>query len=106
MDVCVYYCRTYYKAVRGGGRRRVDSEDMCYVLDGVTVDFLDFWSVLSLVCVYYCRTYYKAVRGGARMRVEDMFRVYERRGVTVCVYYCRTYYKAVRGGGGVSLAFF
>ena len=26
--VCVYYCRTYYKAVRGGGRRRVD--DMCY----------------------------------------------------------------------------
>jgi len=26
--VCVYYCRTYYKAVRGGGRRRV--EDMCY----------------------------------------------------------------------------
>ena len=28
--VCVYYCRTYYKAVRGGGRRRV--EDMCYVI--------------------------------------------------------------------------
>ena len=27
-SVCVYYCRTYYKAVRGGGRRRVD--DMCY----------------------------------------------------------------------------
>ena len=27
-SVCVYYCRTYYKAVRGGGRRRV--EDMCY----------------------------------------------------------------------------
>ena len=26
--VCVYYCRTYYKAVRGGGRRRVD--DICY----------------------------------------------------------------------------
>ena len=26
--VCVYNCRTYYKAVRGGGRRRVD--DMCY----------------------------------------------------------------------------
>ena len=26
--VCVYYFRTYYKAVRGGGRRRVD--DMCY----------------------------------------------------------------------------
>jgi len=26
--VCVYYCRTYYKAVRGGGRRR--EEDMCY----------------------------------------------------------------------------
>jgi len=26
--VCVYYCRTYYKAVLGGGRRRVD--DMCY----------------------------------------------------------------------------
>jgi len=26
--VCVYYCRTYYKAVRGGGRRRV--EDMRY----------------------------------------------------------------------------
>ena len=26
--VCVYYCRTYYKVVRGGGRRRVD--DMCY----------------------------------------------------------------------------
>jgi hypothetical protein len=21
----VYYCRTYYKAVRGGGRRRVES---------------------------------------------------------------------------------
>jgi hypothetical protein len=21
--VCVYYCRTYYKAVRRGGRRRV-----------------------------------------------------------------------------------
>ena len=27
-SVCVYYCRTYDKAVRGGGRRRV--EDMCY----------------------------------------------------------------------------
>ena len=28
-DRCVfYYCRTYYKAVRVGGRRRV--EDMCY----------------------------------------------------------------------------
>jgi len=27
-QVCVYYCRTYYKAVRGGGRRRV--QDMCY----------------------------------------------------------------------------
>jgi len=27
LAVCVYYCRTYYKAVRGGGRRRVD--DMC-----------------------------------------------------------------------------
>ncbi len=26
--VCVYYCRTYDKAVRGGGGRRV--EDMCY----------------------------------------------------------------------------
>ena len=26
--VCVYYCRTYYKAVRGGGRRSGD--DMCY----------------------------------------------------------------------------
>jgi hypothetical protein len=26
--VCVYYCRTYDKTVRGGGRRRV--EDMCY----------------------------------------------------------------------------
>ncbi len=24
IGVCVYYCRTYYKAVRGGGRRRVD----------------------------------------------------------------------------------
>jgi hypothetical protein len=23
--VCVYYCRTYYKAVRGGGRRRESS---------------------------------------------------------------------------------
>ena len=30
--VCVYYCRTYYKAVRGGGRRRVD--DMCYEMSG------------------------------------------------------------------------
>ena len=28
LGVCVYFCRTYYKAVRGGGRRRVD--DMCY----------------------------------------------------------------------------
>jgi hypothetical protein len=27
LAVCVYYCRTYYKAVRGGGRR---VEDMCY----------------------------------------------------------------------------
>jgi hypothetical protein len=26
--VCVYYCRTYDKAVRGGEKRRV--EDMCY----------------------------------------------------------------------------
>ena len=32
--VCVYYCRTYYKAVRGGGRRRV--EDMCYSLSPQT----------------------------------------------------------------------
>jgi hypothetical protein len=24
MYVCVYYCRTYYKAVRGGGRRTVE----------------------------------------------------------------------------------
>jgi hypothetical protein len=28
IGVCVYYCRTYYKAVRVGGGRRV--EDMCY----------------------------------------------------------------------------
>jgi hypothetical protein len=27
--VCVYYCRTYYKAVRGGGGRR-GVEDRCY----------------------------------------------------------------------------
>ena len=26
--MCVYYCRTYYKAVHGRGGRRVD--DMCY----------------------------------------------------------------------------
>jgi hypothetical protein len=26
--VCVYYCRTYYKAVCGGGRGTV--KDMCY----------------------------------------------------------------------------
>ncbi len=26
--VCVYYCRTYYKAVCGGGRGTV--QDMCY----------------------------------------------------------------------------
>jgi len=25
--VCVYYCRTYYKAVRGGGRRRVEDTE-------------------------------------------------------------------------------
>ena len=24
---CVYYCRTYYNAVRGGGRRRVEDWD-------------------------------------------------------------------------------
>ncbi len=35
-DVCVYYCSTYYKAVREGGLLRV--------------------------CVYYCSTHYKAVR--------------------------------------------
>jgi hypothetical protein len=28
LDVCVYYCSTYYKAVRGGGGGTV--EDMCY----------------------------------------------------------------------------
>jgi hypothetical protein len=30
LQVCVYYCRTYYKAVRGGGRTRRRVEDMCY----------------------------------------------------------------------------
>ncbi len=29
--MCVYYCRTYYKAVRGGGRRRV--EDIAMIDD-------------------------------------------------------------------------
>jgi hypothetical protein len=29
--VCVYYCSTYYKAVREGGR---EMEDMCYEKDG------------------------------------------------------------------------
>jgi hypothetical protein len=54
-SVCVYYCRTYYKAVR----------------------------VFSSVCVYYCRTYYKAVRGGGRRRVDDM--CYDRRRAEACV---------------------
>jgi hypothetical protein len=28
--VCVYYCSTYYKAVRGGGVGGWRGEDMCY----------------------------------------------------------------------------
>ena len=43
MYVCVYYCRTYYKAVRGGGRRRVE-DAMRDVKHG-----------LSCVCVCVCK---------------------------------------------------
>ena len=79
--MCVYYCRTYYKAVRGGGRRKVD--DMCYDRRRAEacVDESAHHALGPVrnpkVCVYYCRTYYKAVRGGGRRRVEDM--CYERR---------------------------
>jgi hypothetical protein len=30
LGVCVYYCSTYYKAVRGGGGGGWRVEDMCY----------------------------------------------------------------------------
>jgi hypothetical protein len=77
VGVCVYYCRTYYKAV---GHR-------C-----VTVYYRDCRTYYKAVrgggggvcvCVYYCRTYYKAVRGGGRRRVDDM--CYDRRRAKACV---------------------
>ncbi len=73
--MCVYYCRTYYKAVRGGGRRRVD--DMCYdrrraeaCVDESARHALANAGGREIVgvCVYYCRTYYKAVRGDLGLR--------------------------------------
>ncbi len=56
--VCVYYCRTYYKAVRGGGRRRV--EDMCYERRRAEacVDESAHHAVFSIVCVQYMCVYY------------------------------------------------
>ena len=31
--VCVYYCRTYYKAVRGGGRTQGGEWTTCAMID-------------------------------------------------------------------------
>ena len=43
-DVCVYYCRTYYKAVRSGGEEESGGPMMCYE----TLDF-GLWSVYFAV---------------------------------------------------------
>ena len=62
--VCVYYCRTYYKAVRRGGGGEwttcamIDDEPRPVWMSPLITE--SAW----LVCVYYCRTYYKAVRVG------------------------------------------
>ena len=69
--MCVYYCRTYYKAARVGG-----VEDCLFVYycsacykallllqyRGHVLRETTSRCVPGLVCVYYCRTYYKAVR--------------------------------------------
>ena len=50
--VCVYYCRTYYKAVRGGGRRRVEEVMIVLLLflqkQNLAFAVYQFGSVLSL----------------------------------------------------------
>jgi len=44
MGVCVYYCRTYYKAVRGGRRR------ICPIFSDVS-DLIFFKSVVITVVI-------------------------------------------------------
>jgi hypothetical protein len=56
--VCVYYCSTYYKAVRVGGAGTM--EDMCYERLRAEACVVS----LPIVCVYYCSTFDKAVRVG------------------------------------------
>jgi hypothetical protein len=95
--VCVYYCSTYYKAVRvgGGGWWRT-----CATRDD---EPRPVWtSQPEDVCVYYCSTYSKAVRAvlgrvGGREIVEDI--CYERRHAGLCGLVCpsRT---SERGGEG------
>ena len=102
--MCVYYCSTYYKAVREGG-----VEDMCYERQlgcvcllpqyllqncsrGVYLLLQYLCVCVFIVCVYYCSTYYKAVR----VCVYVFTCVF----ITAVPYlgYCSTYYKAVRVG--------
>jgi hypothetical protein len=71
--VCVYYCRTFYKAVRVGEEgiepTRVAGPGarphQAYIDLGLRTGGWWDWSVTGAsVCVYYCRTFYKAVRVG------------------------------------------
>ena len=100
--VRVYYCSTYYKAVRDGTREEPGTLTQGGALFSLVPLVWESnpklqggWCKPTTspgtreVCVYYCSTYYKAVR------------VCSRGWGCVCVfYYCRTYYKAVRVGGG------
>ncbi len=87
--MCVYYCSTYYKAVRGGGggvergghvlRETTASRGQCELVcpsrTEARGEVRERWQ-MCMCCVYYCSTYYKAVREGGGGEVEDM--CYER----------------------------
>ena len=67
MGVCVYYCSTYYKAVRV---RVCVSRGLVFIYYCSTTYYKAVRLTVSVlpakpcVCVYYCSTYYKAVRVG------------------------------------------
>jgi hypothetical protein len=64
MCVCLYYCRTYYKAVRVGGdsRGHVLRETTSRGLGGLVCPCPSRTN--ADVCVHYCSTFDKAVRVG------------------------------------------
>ena len=84
--MCVfYYCRTYYKAVRVGGERRV--EDMCYERRRAEACVDESaHHALVMVCVLLLQDLLQSCPRGGGRRVEDM--CYGRRRAEACVDVC------------------